>query len=64
MSEKEILTFFSSLPKLVRPDYIDADNRRALELMTSSEVTIEDIMYDVSYFERKKEHFSLLICNK
>ncbi|XP_031787058.1 sodium channel protein Nach [Nasonia vitripennis] len=47
LSEKEIVTFFASLPKLVRPDYIDADNRRALELMTSPEVTIEDIMYDM-----------------
>ena len=49
LNETEISNFFYSLPKLVRPDYMRLDNKKALELMTSSDVTIEDIMYDVSF---------------
>ncbi|CAB0036996.1 unnamed protein product [Trichogramma brassicae] len=52
LNDTEVLNFFLSLPKLIRPDFILYDNRRAIDFLASENVTIEDIMYNVSAANR------------
>ncbi|KAL7302568.1 hypothetical protein TKK_0005203 [Trichogramma kaykai] len=47
LNDTEVLNFFLSLPKLIRPDFILYDNRRAIDFLASENVTIEDIMYNM-----------------
>ncbi|XP_058804612.1 pickpocket protein 28-like, partial [Phymastichus coffea] len=47
LTNEEIEDFFTTLPRLIRQDYVDADFSKVIQLITTAETNIEEIMSDM-----------------